>query len=236
MTPVLWAAAVALATIAGGLLPLYTKLKEIEFRYLVGFAAGVMLSTAFFEIIPDVGEFNEMSTFFLAFGFFLLYLVEKSILIHSCGESECEVHTPIGWVSVVGIGAESLVDGIAIAVGFSQSPALGTSIALAVLIHEIPRGFSTTVIMRHSGYNRGRIFTALGIDSFLTPLGALIGLSFPPEFFGPVIAFTAGTFIYVGAADLLPDAHRRFNSKVVASVLLGAAVIPLVVELVGSGH
>jgi len=236
LTPVLSAAAVALATIVGGLLPLYTKLKEMDFRYLVGFAAGVMLSTAFFEIIPSVGEFNETSTFFLAFGFFSLYLVEKSILIHSCGESECEVHTPIGWISLVGIGAESLVDGMAIAVGFSQSLALGTAIALAVLVHEIPRGFSTTIIMQHSGYSRGRIYVALSIDSLLTPVGALIGLSFPPAFFGPVVAFAAGTFIYVGAADLLPDAHRRFNFKVIAAVLLGAAVIPAVAELLSAGH
>ena len=236
MTPILSAAAVALTTIAGGLLPLYTKLKEMDFRYLVGFAAGVMLSTAFFEIIPAVGNFNETSAFFLAFGFFSLYLVEKSILIHSCGESECEVHTPIGWISLVGIGAESLVDGMAIAVGFSQSVALGTAITLAVLIHEIPRGFSTTVIMLHSGYSRGRIFAALGVDSFLTPLGAVIGLGFPAEFFGPVVAFAAGTFIYVGAADLLPDAHRRFNYKVIVAVLLGAAIIPLVTELLGAGH
>lgn len=236
MTPVLFAAGVALATIAGGLLPLYTKLKEMDFRYLVGFAAGVMLSTAFFEIIPDVGDFNKTNTFFLAFGFFLLYLVEKSILIHTCGESECEVHTPIGWVSVVGIGAESLVDGIAIAVGFSQSVALGTAITLAVLIHEIPRGFSTTVIMQQSGYSRGKVFAALGIDSVLTPIGALIGLTFPAEFFGPVVAFTAGTFIYVGAADLLPDAHRRFNVKVIAAVLLGAATIPLLVALLDAAR
>ncbi len=232
MTSVLLAAAVALATILGGFLPLYTRLKEIDFRYLIGFAAGVMLSTAFFEIIPEVKEFHDVTAFSLALGFFLLYVLEKSILIHTCGESECEVHTPIGWVSLIGIGAESLVDGMAIAVGFAQSTALGTAIAIAVLIHEIPRGFSTTIIMQQSGYSRKRIFGALGIDSLLTPVGALIALSFPPTFFGPIVAFTAGTFIYVGAADLLPDAHRRFNIKVILSVLLGAATIPLIALLV----
>lgn len=233
MTPVLLAAAVALTTIIGGLLPLYTRLKEIELRYLIGFAAGVMIATAFFEILPEVERFDSTASIFLALGFFLLYVVEKSILIHTCGETECEIHTPIGWVSLIGISAESLVDGMAIAVGFSASPVLGTTIAIAVSLHEIPRGFSTTVIMKNSGYGRKGIFAALGLDSALTPLGALIGLTFPATFFGPIVAFTAGTFIYVGAADLLPDAHKRFNVRVITSVLAGALTIPVVVFLAG---
>lgn len=232
MTPVLLAAAVAMTTIVGGLLPLYTRLKEIELRYLIGFAAGVMIATAFFEILPEVEKFDSTASIFLALGFFILYAVEKSILIHTCGEAECEVHTPIGWVSLIGISTESLVDGLAIAVGFTASPLLGTTIAIAVGVHEIPRGFSTTVIMKNSGYGPKGIFTALGIDALLTPLGALIGLSLPAEYFGPIVAFTAGTFIYVGAADLLPDAHKRFNVRVITSVLAGALTIPIVIFLV----
>jgi zinc and cadmium transporter len=33
----------------------------------------------------------------------------------------------------------------------------------------------------------------------------------------PLIGFTAGVFLYVGASDLIPEAHRRFNSGVVLS-------------------
>lgn len=227
MGPVALAAVVAITTLFGGLLPLYTRLREIELRYLVGFAAGVMVSTAFFEIIPEVGRFSFISSGFLALGFFSLYALEKTILIHSCGESECEIHTPIGWVSLIGIGVESLVDGMAIAVGFKQSALLGLTIALAVAIHEIPRGFSTTVIMKNSDYKKPVIFGALALDSLLTPAGAVAGLGFPAGFFSAVVAFTAGTFLYVGAADLLPGAHQRFNFAVISSVLAGGAVIPI---------
>ena len=220
---------VAVTTVFGGLLPLYTRLREVEMRYLIGFASGVMISTAFFEILPEVEELTFENSLFLGLGFFALYALEKSILIHACGESECEIHNSIGWVSLIGIGAESLVDGLAIAVGFAESPLLGITIAVAVALHEIPRGFSTTVIMKNSNYSRRSVFGALAVDSLLTPLGALVGLFFPAGLFGPIIAFTAGTFIYVGASDLLPDAHRKFNTKVITSVLSGAMIIPLVV-------
>jgi zinc transporter ZupT len=42
-----------------------------------------------------------------------------------------------------------------------------------------------------------------------------------------LIGFTAGVFLYVGASDLLPDAHRRFNLRVVLSTLAGSGLIPL---------
>ncbi|MCH7915270.1 MAG: hypothetical protein IH856_19935 [Deltaproteobacteria bacterium] len=40
-----------------------------------------------------------------------------------------------------------------------------------------------------------------------------------------MLAFIAGDFIYIGAGDLLPEAHRRFNWKVILSVIAGMAFI-----------
>jgi peptide/nickel transport system substrate-binding protein len=49
-----------------------------------------------------------------------------------------------------------------------------------------------------------------------------------------VLALAAGTFLYVGASDLLPEAHRRFNLKVVGSVIGGALVPPVLAGLTGA--
>ena len=52
-----------------------------------------------------------------------------------------------------------------------------------------------------------------------------------------IIAFAAGvllavTFIYVAAGDLLPEAHRKFNWKVVPAVLGGMAVMLAIKRLI----
>lgn len=211
----------------GGLLPLYTRLKEVELRYLVGFASGLMISIAFFDMLPEIKPENVNA---LAIGFFFTYLLEKFVMIHSCGERECESHT-IGWTTLIGIAAESLVDGAAIATGYAVAPALGLTIALAVFVHEMPRGFSTTVIMRQSNYGNPLIYLALFIDAGFTPLGVILAHFFPPGLFTNLLAFSAGTFIYVGASDLLPEAHRRFNIQVVICVLAGALLVPLLERL-----
>ena len=60
-----------------------------------------------------------------------------------------------------------------------------------------------------------------------------LGLVFPHNYneniftaIEPLIGFTAGVFLYVGASDLLPEAHRRFNRSLVLATLAGAALIP----------
>ena len=230
---VLYAFIASISSVIGGLSPIYSRLKHIRTNYLIGFAAGVLISTAVFEMLPEaILESNVGIVNPLALGFFSLYLIEKSVMIHACKETECDVHTS-GRVGMIGLGLESLFDGIAIAIGYITQPALGLIIAFAVAVHELPVGFSTSVIMMRSNYDRKNTLIALFVTSFLTVAGALIAGFFPKEYFGHILAFTAGTFIYIGASDLLPHAHERVDWIVVVSVISGAAVVPLMEWILG---
>jgi len=221
--PYLYAFITALGTLIGGWLPFSGFFKKISPRYLIGFAAGAMLGIAFFDLIPAAGAANAI---YLALGFFAIYLLEKFVLMHS-HHQQPQVNR-VGWVPVIGIALESLIDGLAIAVGFALAPALGLTIALAVLAHELPRGFTTSVIMRGAGYSNQIVAGVLAIDALFTPLGVFLANFFPTEYFTQLLAFTAGVFLYVGADDLLPEAHEKLNWQVVAAVLLGAALIWLI--------
>lgn len=227
MIPFLYALVTSGATLTGGALPMYTRLRLVEQRYMVAFAGGAMVAIALFDLIPEMQSHNATA---LLAGFFIVYLLQKLVMLHSCGETECESHV-IGWSALIGIAAEGLIDGIAIAVGYRAAPALGLLIALAVFIHEVPRGLTTTVIMQDAGYSRLKIWGVLAVDAAFAPLGVLLAGFIPASGFEWLLGFTAGVFIYVGASDLLPDAHRRFNLRVVLSTLSGGGLIPLLAAL-----
>lgn len=229
MIPLLYALITSAATLTGGALPMYTRLRLVEQRYLVGFAGGAMVAIALFDLIPQMGANNSIA---LLLGFFSIYLLEKLVMIHACAEAECESHT-VGWSAMIGIAAESLIDGVAIAIGFRAAPALGLLIALAVFAHEVPRGLTTTVIMQEAGYSRRRVWAALAVDAGFAPLGVLLAGLIPASSFDWLIGFTAGVFLYVGASDLLPEAHRRFNLRVVLSTLSGGGLVTLLGILLG---
>ncbi len=63
-------------------------------------------------------------------------------------------------------------------------------------------------------------------DGLFTRVGAVLAGPFPAGSFESLVRFAAGTFLYVGGSDLPPEAHRRFNLKVVGAVLGAAALMP----------
>lgn len=227
-----YAVVAGLSDLVAGWLALEGKTARIEPRYIIGFAAGVLLAVSFLDILPEVNL--KADAHFLALGFLTFYVLEKMMMIHACGESECETHE-IGPVAVAGMALDNFVDGAGIAVGYLIDPFLGLSITAAVVLHEVPQGIASALIMKEAQWSRSRIVGALSLAGLLYPLGALLAGFIPGLFLEKALAFIAGDFIYIGASDLLPEAHRKFNWKVILSVVGGMAfmeVLRLLVPLV----
>ncbi|HLD85691.1 MAG TPA: ZIP family metal transporter [archaeon] len=225
MLYLLFALGAGIATLIGGLLHNYTRLKDIRIRYAIGFSSGILISTAIFEMLPEMRP-DSFDTVALALGFFSFYLVEKGLTLHACKEKVCRPKsTSLG---IVGITLDNVVDGAAIAAGFFINPIVGLTIALAVALHEIPQGFSTSVIMKNSRLGKKWIFSVLIAAAIMTPIGAYLSLHLTQQFFGHILAFSAGTFLYVGASDLLPEAHKTIDRKIMVAVLAGAIIIPAI--------
>lgn len=194
------------------------KSDRIQPRYVIAFAAGALLAAAFLHILPEANL--QSNAFLLTVGFMTFYVLEKMMMIHACGEEECDTHQ-IGPIAVLGMALDNIIDGAGMVVGYRISPVLGLAITFAVVLHEIPQGMSSALIMREAGWRRRRILLALGVAGALYPLGALLAGLIPAGFQQRMLAFIAGAFIYIGAGDLLPEAHRRFNWKVIGAVIGG---------------
>ncbi len=210
-----------MADIFGGLLPFHPRFRNISARYVLAFASGIVISAAIFELLPQAHiEANWALT---GVGFFLMYLIDKGLALHQCEEDECEV-TGVSWITVAGMASDNIIDGLGIVVAFITSPALGLVVTLAVVAHEIPQGISTTIIMRSQQYSLRRVLVVLIIAGAMYPIGGLLSSLIPDWAHTAAIAFVSGVFIYIGAAALMNEAHRRFNRWVVLMLMVGAGV------------
>ena len=228
------------STLLGGLFAIRFKNK---LHYIMAFASGVLIGVVAFDIFPEiisqVKTYNFGSTgamVALVLGFLIFHILEKSILIQHCHEENCVAHKhpSIGVASALALAGHSFMDGVGIGLGFQINPAVGLLVTIAVISHDFTDGMNTVTLMlnnRNSSKN-AKIF--LLIDAITPILGAASTLFFqvPPRFLFLYLGFFAGFLLYIGASDILPEAHSEHSSyKLMGLTVLGALFIFVITRL-----
>ncbi|MDO8647441.1 MAG: ZIP family metal transporter [Candidatus Diapherotrites archaeon] len=199
------------ATFFGGFLA--TKFEK-NLKLLVALSSGLLIGIAFFDLLPEAFGLSEarLTSFFLAFGFLLYFLLERFILVHPCTEKHCdsERHAkPSSASAILGLVLHRFLDGAVIILSFKTSPQVGIIVALAIVVHSIPDGVNSVTVMLLRKKNQfWKWFIALAIAVF-AGAGTALALPIDESQLGFLIAFVAGWFLYLGASDLLPEAHKQ---------------------------
>lgn len=232
----------------GGFLILskYNGVKKIS-RYLISFAAGALLGAAFFDVLTEaINEHPEKLTTIFAWtmgGFLFFFLIEKSLLWHHHGHSE-EFHQKkdvLVPLNIIGDAIHNFVDGTIIAATFLANPTVGIATALAVFFHEIPREIGDFSIMIFAGVRRSRVALWNFYGALISPVGALLTVWLSSHIHGiqlPLLGVAAGNFIYIAAADLVPEIHRERGTRNIIGqffLLLAGLAIILVISRTLSG-
>ncbi len=197
---------------------------------LVSYACGVLLGATFFGLLPSALRQAEAEPVLAAVlgGLIVFFLVERYLHWHHCHEPECEAHSTMGPLILIGDGIHNFIDGVMIATAFQVSTELGISTALAVLAHEVPQEVGDFGILLSSGYSPSRAFRLNLYSSLSALLGATAALLTPLAALGLipyVIAVAAASFLYIAVSDLIPDMHRHQRK--------GAAISQFVLMLAG---
>lgn len=214
-------------------------------HYVNSFAAGLILALVFFHLMPESVELSNLAFPAILFGFFLFYLLENFIVIHSGSEihyciddEEKELGlgshvTRMGLMAFLGLAFHSLIDGVIIGVGFEIDVTIGFLASMAVILHEVPEGITTFALINRTMSDKANILSI--IVAFATPVGAIISLFFigglTEEIVGILLALAAGTFIYVAASDLIPETHEKTNFQNLVAFILGAIFIYVISNL-----
>ena len=239
--PIIFSILTFVSTLLGGLFAIKYKSK---IHYIMAFAAGVLLGVVSFDIFPEIIEqiktynLNSVGAMVaLVFGFLLFHILEKSILIQHCHEENCiaHKHPHIGIASALALAGHSFMDGVGIGLGFQVSPAIGVLIAIAVISHDFTDGMNTVTLMLSHKNNDKKSKIFLFLVAIAPVLGAISTLFFtvPPSFLVLYLGFFAGFLLYIGASDILPEAHAEQSSyKLMALTILGTLLIFVITRFI----
>lgn len=209
-----------IATLAGGLLPL-AVIESRRYIYLaVSFAAGILIGTALFHLLPEAVEItgNSIGYTILA-GFAVFYLPQKFMLTHPCEEGDCDFHK-LGVLAFIGLGFHATIDGIAVGAGYDL-PGLQI-IAGAVISHKIPAALALALLLMAAEFEKRRIAILILLFSLATPIGALttklLVTGAEKEWFGYILGFSAGNFLAIAGSDLLRRLHDHDQKNTFARI------------------
>ncbi len=221
----------------------------VAFRYkdklhlILGLTAGIILGVVAFDIFPEIIEMVESTgidpiqpMIALVCGFLVFHILEKTLLLHHSHEDTYghHKHPHVGVLSALALAGHSFLDGVGIGLGFQVSSVAGLLIAFAVIAHDFSDGLNTVSLMlAHKNTSRKALWFLL-IDALAPILGGLSTLFFTVS--EPTLliylGFFAGFLLYIGASDILPEAHSQKSSyKTIMMTILGVLLIFAVTQL-----
>ena len=212
---------------------------------LVSLAAGVLVGGAMLHLLPEaveaLGPGIEVWLLFLG-GFLGFFVLERYLWFHHHGRhfpasdpdadphptghglgEDCAEPHPVVIMNLVGDGAHNLIDGMAIGAAFMVNPAAGIATTIAIALHEIPQEHGDFGVLVHGGLSVRRALLFNVLSGLVAVLGVTIALLVGQRvdgFSAALLPITAGSFLYIAAADLIPEIHRhRDRSRAAAQAL-----------------
>lgn len=218
---------------------LLLSFREEAFRkyipLFISVAVGALLGDAFIHLIPEalLHERSTSMSLLIIAGILLFFVLEKFLHWHHHGEDTEASHIhPVGRLLLASDVIHNFLDGVIIAASFMVSVPVGFATTLAVVLHEIPQEVGDFAVLLHAGYTKRRAIFL----NFITALSAFFGgaLFFAiGEYATPLTAYfiplTAGGFIYIAVADLIPELQKtkRFRGSLyqLMAVIFGVTVM-----------
>lgn len=218
------AAVTAVSTALGGALAIRVRR---ELQTVIALTGGIVVAVALFDVLPEaidaVGNARHV-TWLVGAGFLAFFLAERALVLHHRDDEEhARSHHHIGALGAAGLSAHSFVDGLGIGLAFHLDAGTGLLVFVAVVSHDFADGMNTvSFILRQGGGVRSAV-RWLALDAAAPLVGAVVGsaVAISERRLGYLLAVYAGFFLFMGATDLLPEAHEHPSRRRVALTVVG---------------
>lgn len=232
MLAILFTVLMFVTTLVGGWFAIRHK---SQLNHILGFTAGIIMGVLAFDILPEmfeiVHDFKLDPTWpmiALMVGFLAFHIAEKLLLIHHQHEDQYgkHRHPRVGVLSSLALGGHGFLDGVGIGIAFQVNPAIGIAVSIALIAHKFADGLNAASLMLLHKNSVRRTMRMVLANALMPIAGALSTLLFAiPEQYLPIyLGFFAGFLLYIGASDILPQAHdEKSDRATIVLTVLGVA-------------
>jgi len=198
---------------------------------VIALSGGIVVAVALFDVLPEgielIGDTSKATTL-VAVGFLTFFFAERALVLHHRDDpSEARAHQRVGLLGALGLSIHSFIDGLGIGLAFGVDSTTGFLVFIAVISHDFADGLNTVSFILSQSGDRKQARRWLQIDAVAPLLGAIVGslASVGDETLGYLLCLYSGFFLYMGATDLLPEAHAHASWRKVGLTASGFALI-----------
>jgi zinc and cadmium transporter len=207
-----------------GALTLFLKERILNkiLLFLVAFSAGALVGGAFLHLLPESlvsagADEQKIIRIFLFFitGFCLFFIMEEFIKWHHHHSTEHQHIQPFSYLILFSDALHNFIDGLVIAGSFLAGAGTGFLTSLAVVLHEIPQEIGDFAVLIYGGMKKKKALFFNFISATFAILGGIIGF-FVFRYLDSnsfLLSFTAGSFTYIAASDLIPQIKSEVEAK-----------------------
>ncbi len=204
---------------------------RVFLTYFIALGSGFMLATALTEMVPESLHLAKgAAPLLILLGYFIVHIFEHSWPAHFHFGEETHadefLNPSVAYTALGGLTIHTFFGGVSIASGFLISNWLGTVIFGAVILHNVPEGFTIASIMTAARKSRSAGLGAAGVLGVSRILG-ILAMAFADRFASYGLALSAGATLYVAASDLIPEVNKNPGPKIALTVAAGVALVIL---------
>lgn len=206
---------------------------------VIALTGGVVVAVALFDVLPEgitnLGDPHK-ATALVAVGFLAFFFAERALVLHHRDDpSEARAHHRVGVLGALGLSIHSFIDGLGIGLAFGLNSTTGFLVFIAVVSHDFADGLNTVSFVLSQSGDRKQATKWLRIDAAAPFLGAIVGslATVSSETLGYILCIYSGFFLYMGATDLLPEAHAHASWGRVALTASGFVLIFAITRVAG---
>ena len=166
-------------------------------------------------------------------------IVTPALSGHVHPHPHTHAHGHIDTMALIGMSIHNFADGLTVAAAFALSQAVGFVAILAIILHQSAVGVSLGAIMLRAGRSHKRVFLSTSVVASFILLGALfyhLVIPVGSSTQGIILGLAGGSFLYVAACDLLPEAHADDEGWGITAATLTGYLFALGVNLFLAPH